>query len=74
MSVQRIGTVIAFDEEQGFGSLRDEAGDEWFFHCTAIADGSRKIGLDASVAFVLRPGHRGEMEANQIVCCPEHLM
>lgn len=42
------------------------ATDEWFFHRTAIADGSRTIDEGAEVAFVLAPGHRGRMEARHI--------
>lgn len=63
----RRGTVAAFDEAAGYGTVREDpavdGAGEWFFHCTAIADGSRRIPEGAEVVFVLAPGHRGRMEA-----------
>jgi cold shock CspA family protein len=60
----RTGTVIAFDDPAGLGIVRDEAGGEEFgFHCTQIADGTRTIAIGTAVRFTVAPGHRGQWEA-----------
>ena len=60
------GTVIAFDEHAGYGHVRGEDGIERFFHCTAIADGSRTIAVGAPVTFDVVPGHHGRWEASAL--------
>lgn len=62
---RRVGRVADFDEAAGYGTIHDADGD-WFFHCTAIADGSRSIETGADVDFALAPGHLGRMEARDI--------
>ena len=58
------GTVVAFDEAGGYGTVAaDGSGDRWFFHCTAIADGSRAIAVGAPVLFEVAPGRMGRYEA-----------
>ncbi len=57
------GQVVAFDERVGFGAVRAADGTELFFHCTAIADGSRTIEVGAEVIFQVVPGHHGRWEA-----------
>jgi CspA family cold shock protein len=57
------GTVVDFDDDKGFGTVRSDDGVEHFFHCTAIADGSRTIEVDAEVEFDVVPGRRGMWEA-----------
>jgi cold shock CspA family protein len=37
------------------------------FHCTAIADGTRRIAVGTAVAFVVAPGTLGRLEARGIV-------
>lgn len=64
-SARRRGRVTDYDTAAGYGLVTDDRG-EWFFHCTAIADGSRAIEPDTEVDFVLAPGHRGRMEARDI--------
>jgi cold shock CspA family protein len=59
----RTGTVIAFDEHRGYGTVRGTDGRELFFHCTAIADGSRRIAVGTEVVFAVVPGHCGRWEA-----------
>jgi cold shock CspA family protein len=59
----RRGVVASFDDARAVGTVRDEAGGEWPFHCSAIADGSRHIEAGVVVAFALRPGHHGRWEA-----------
>ncbi len=65
LPARRTGRVAEFDEAAGYGSVADDRG-EWFFHCTAIADGSRLIDPGTEVFFVLAPGHRGRLEARDI--------
>jgi len=63
----RSGAVVAFDEAKGFGTVRDdESGDELFFHCTAIADGTRTIAVGTPVMFVVIPGRHGQWEATAL--------
>ncbi len=59
----RLGVVTAYDAPRGLGSVSDETGGSWAFHCTRIADGSRQIEVGARVAFTLAAGHLGKMEA-----------
>ena len=60
------GTVVAFDDRAGYGTVRADDGHEYFFHCTAIADGTRTIEQDATVAFAVVPGGRGQWEATRL--------
>jgi len=57
------GAVLAYDEHKGYGTVRGEDGRELFFHCTAIADGSRRIEVGALVHYDVVPGHRGRYQA-----------
>ena len=57
------GTVADFDASTGWGLVCTDDGDEYPFHCTAIADGTRAIEIGIAVIFHLVPGHRGEWEA-----------
>jgi cold shock CspA family protein len=56
------GTVARFDERSGLGEIATERG-ALAFHCTAIADGSRRISEGAAVTFVVTRGPEGRMEA-----------
>jgi cold shock CspA family protein len=62
-----LGVVKGFDERRGIGSVTDDAGTRWTFHCTQIADGTRAIEVGARVAFVEVAGHLGRMEAVSLV-------
>ena len=61
------GRVETFDDPEGYGTVTssDPEG-TWFFHCTAIADGTRTIAPDTAVKFKLRPGPLGALEATAI--------
>ncbi|MGI9033799.1 MAG: cold-shock protein [Acidimicrobiales bacterium] len=61
-----MGTVSEFDEHRGYGSVRTSDGRELFFHCTAIAGGSRAIPVGARVSFSVTPGHLGRWEATDV--------
>lgn len=60
------GTVTAFDDFGGWGTVTDAEGTERFFHCTAIADGTRTIAVGTDVAFVVVPGAVGRWEATDL--------
>ena len=60
------GTVASFDDHGGYGTVRDAEGGEWFFHCTAIADGSRTIAVGTDVTFTVQPGRLGRWEAGAV--------
>ena len=60
------GTVTAFDEAVGLGTVTGDGGEELDFHCTAIADGSRRIAVGTPVLFDTAPGHLGRMEAHAV--------
>jgi cold shock protein len=57
------GRVAEYDDHKGYGYLDVEGGGRLFFHCTAIADGSRTIpeGVDVEYEAVTDP--RGKPEA-----------
>jgi CspA family cold shock protein len=60
------GVVQEFDEEKGFGTVAGEDGRELFFHCTAIAGGSRTIETGTRVMFEVVAGHLGRWEAANV--------
>ena len=47
------GRVSAFDEPRGLGTIVDEDGRTYLFHCTQIADGTRTIEVGQDVRFEL---------------------
>lgn len=61
-----VGTVIDFDSAIGLGEVRDDAGETFRFHSTAISDGTRNTNSGVQVAFTLRRGIDGILEAEQI--------
>jgi cold shock CspA family protein len=59
------GTVAAFDEPRGLGTI-ESGGRDYPFHCTAILDGTRTIDVGAEVTFDVRPAGSGRWEATGI--------
>jgi len=60
----QLGAVVAFDEAGGYGTVAAKGtGHRWFFHCTAIADGSRTIAVGTPVQFEVAAGRMGRYEA-----------
>ena len=57
------GQVSSFDDPRGYGVITTEDGRVLFFHCTAIAAGSRSIEPGVTVAFDIAAGHLGRWEA-----------
>ncbi len=58
--------MVHFDEHRGYGTVRTDDGDEYFLHCTSIADGSRTIPVGCRVRFRVAPGHLGRWEARDV--------
>ncbi len=61
-----LGRVASFDARRGVGEVEGGDGSRYGFHATAIADGSRRIGAGAPVAFALGPGHGGRYEVRSL--------
>ncbi len=59
------GTVVAFDERRGVGTIEADSV-RHFFHCTQIADGTRTIHVGQAVEFLVVPGRLGDWEATDI--------
>jgi cold shock CspA family protein len=64
------GSVEAFDDDAGFGTVRGEDASKLFFHCTAITDGSRSIEVGTPVSYLVVPGHGGRWEASAVTRRP----
>jgi hypothetical protein len=64
VGVTRFGTVVEFDPERGLGTVSAESG-RYPFHCTELADGSRRIEVGTVVRFVELP-KLGVVEAGRI--------
>jgi cold shock CspA family protein len=64
------GRVTAFDGDAGTGAVTGDDGVERFFHCTAIADGSRTIAVGTAVEYDVVPGHLGRWEADAVRPAP----
>jgi len=67
--------VADFDDPAGYGTIEETTPDgrspgsgapEWFFHCSAIADGSRSIQPDTRITCHLVAGHMGRIEAADV--------
>ncbi len=65
----RRGTVVSFEDERGVGTVEEEDGATFFFHCTALTDGSRQVEVGQPILFVVRPGHGGRLEARELDKC-----
>lgn len=56
---ERSGSVVDFDDHVGAGTVTDDTGEIWPFHCTRIAGGSRSIPAGAAVTYRIEPGPTG---------------
>lgn len=64
---RRSGRVADFDVDRGIGHVEPAGGGPaLFFHCTAIADGSRTIEPGAAVTFQVVAGQLGRWEARDL--------
>ena len=60
------GVVVDFGDQRGWGTVQGDDGSELFFHCTAVADGSRTIAVGTPVVYDVAAGHLGRWEARGI--------
>lgn len=65
------GSVRAFDEDAGLGTIAEDGGPDRPFHCTAIADGTRTIEVGARVRYRVVAGLLGRWEARAVEPEPE---
>lgn len=56
------GRVVAFDEPRGDGRIGVDSGENFYFHCVNIADGSRSIEVGQMVTAERGVGHLGHDE------------
>lgn len=59
------GTVTAFDDQVGLGTVTAHDGTDYLFHCVEIADGSRTIAVGTIVSFQ-RMAKLGRYEASAL--------
>lgn len=64
------GRVVDFDEAVGLGTVEADGGRRYLFHCTQIADGSRRIDVGTAVSFSVRPARLGTWEAARVAPTP----
>jgi cold shock CspA family protein len=69
-TARRRGTVRAFDERRGLGEIETDDRATFAFHCTALADGTRRIAPGTSVEFDVVAGLPGRWEAVEIEARP----
>jgi hypothetical protein len=60
MSVE--GLIESFDDHRGDGVLLSDEGERFYFHCVAIADGTRHIDPGVRARGERRVGHVGRDE------------
>jgi cold shock protein len=59
------GTIKRLVRDRGFGFVRDEAGQEWFFHRSAVAEGAfDQLSEGQRVAFDEEPSSKGPRASN----------
>jgi cold shock CspA family protein len=66
----KIGVVTEFDERRGTGTVRADDGTSYWFHGTALADGTRDVAVGTRVVFSVAAGHGGRYEARAVTTVP----
>jgi len=61
-----LGRIVSFDDARGDGLFRSDVGDEFYFHCVVIADGSRTIRPGVRAQALRRVGHLGRDEVENV--------
>ncbi len=61
-----VGHVERYDYDAGLGEVVADGGGRWRFHCTQIADGSRRIEAGRRVVFTVAADGPGQWEARQL--------
>ena len=65
------GRVAEYDDHKGYGFLETADGGRLFFHCTAIADGTRTIPAGVAVEYEAVTDPRGKPEAAAVRPLPD---
>ncbi|HEY1761064.1 MAG TPA: hypothetical protein VGG17_00595 [Acidimicrobiales bacterium] len=60
------GVVETFDERRGDGLITSDHGEQFYFHCVSITDGTRHIDVGARVRARRRVGHVGRDEVVEV--------
>jgi hypothetical protein len=70
---RRVGKVVAFDEQVGLGEVEEASAAgchsgplRYGFHCTQIADGSRRVDVGTEVSFQVVAARGGRWEAGDL--------
>ncbi|MDE3153589.1 MAG: cold shock domain-containing protein [Acidobacteriota bacterium] len=59
------GTIKRLVRDRGFGFIRDDGGQEWFFHRSAVRDGAfDRLAEGQRVAFDEEPSPKGPRAGN----------
>ena len=59
------GSIKRLVRDKGFGFIRDDGGQEWFFHRSAVTDGSfDQLGEGQRVTFDEEPSAKGPRASN----------
>lgn len=61
------GVIEVFDERRGYGFVRSDAHEQFYFHCVDIADGSRTVAVGAPVVARRVVGRVGRDEVVEVV-------
>jgi len=63
---ERPGRVVDYDARRGLGTVEDDRGRRFGFHCTALDDRDRELAAGTPVSFRVRAGHLGAWEADAL--------
>jgi cold shock protein len=58
------GTIKRLVRDRGFGFIRDEAGQEWFFHRSSVAGSFDQLNEGERVSFDEEPSAKGPRAGN----------
>lgn len=58
---QKTGVVKHFDSSKGYGFIKQDQGDDIFFHVTKV---NGEVDQDAEVSYEIGQGKKGEMAIN----------
>jgi cold shock CspA family protein len=63
---ERHGRVVDYDARRGLGTVEDDDGRRFGFHCTRLANHDRDLAAGTPVSFRVRAGHLGAWEADAL--------
>lgn len=68
MSETRIGKIKFFNLDRGFGFIKTDIGDDFFYHVSDLVDQNYTPRPDDKVRFIIATGKRG-LKATQVQAC-----